>query len=57
MDNEKIYRDKALSLLAAAKKAAERNYKGERLKGILSGLRIAEGLIREMELAEEEDDG
>lgn len=44
-----IRKDKALRLLASAKKTAERGYKGDRLKGVLAGLRIAEGLIGEMD--------
>ncbi|MBQ9687023.1 MAG: hypothetical protein IJV41_10840 [Oscillospiraceae bacterium] len=54
MNEELIRKDAALRLLASAKKTAERAYKGDRLKGVLSGLNIAEGLIRDMTPVNEE---
>lgn len=55
-EKELIDRERALGLLASARKAAERGYKGERLKGVLSGLSIAENLIREMEAEDKADE-
>lgn len=59
MNKETIYKDVALNLLAKAKKNAERMYKGDRLKGVLAGLGIAENLIGSMEPVDEgaENDG
>ncbi len=55
MNEDLISRRKALSLLDHAKKAAERGYKGDRLKGVLAGINICVGLIGEMECEGEEN--
>jgi len=53
MNEELISKERALRLLASAKKNAEKAYKGDRLKGVLSGLNIAYSLVEGMEPPEE----
>lgn len=54
MNEELVSREQALLLISQARKRAERAYKGDRLKGVLSGLNIAYSLIERMEAASEE---
>ena len=54
MNEELVSREQALLLINQARKNAERAYKGERLKGVLSGLSIAYSLIERMEAENEE---
>lgn len=49
MEKELIDRERALLVINQARKNAERTYKGDRLKGVLSGLSIAYNLIDRME--------
>lgn len=56
MNEELISKEQALRLLASAKKNAEKAYKGDRLKGVLSGLNIAYSLIERMETPEEAEE-
>lgn len=54
MNEELIRKAEALDLIAKAKKNAEKAYRGDRLKGVLSGLNIAYSLVERMEAANEE---
>ena len=49
IEKELIDRERALLAINQARKNAERTYKGDRLKGVLSGLSIAYSLIERME--------
>lgn len=49
MEKELIDRERALLVIMQARRNAERTYKGDRLKGVLSGLSIAYNLIERME--------
>lgn len=51
----KIEKEEALLLLQRARENAERNYKGERLKGVQAGLSIMERLISGMDEMPEEE--
>ena len=56
MNEELISKEQALRLLASAKKNAEKAYKGDRHKGVLSGLNIANSLIERIETPEEAEE-
>ena len=49
MDKELIDREQVLQAIILARTNAGRTYKGDRLKGVLSGLSIAYNLIERME--------
>lgn len=57
MSEDTISRSLALKLFENAKKAAEKAYSGERLKGVISGINICAGLVSEMESVYKEGEG